>query len=595
MASHFKLHEPVSAAAVQGIPTLPILDDLTESARNTLAQNIVSDFSRWKEARAPLEATWRECWEAYLCDMGSLYAQAEDGAPDRSRVVRPVLYEAVESLHANLLNSLFPAGERFFSVHGKTEADHQKASVIEEFLRTKLQDMCFIERYGRFLKQAIITGNTVAAVPWRRERAKRRQTEPITLFGVTVGHRRVVVDELVANGPSFEVLDMFDFLIDPDAVDFQQAKVIRRLKRPLDALRANPAYGNLEGLTPDGAASPEADSAKAARRQAFGIQEGSLQGSGGREGLVTLLEAWGDFRIDGVVYQNYVCTVAAGSRVIRFEPNPYDCGEKPFVFTTFIPVPNEVYGIGAIEKSLGLQHAINTLTNQKLDVINISINSPFTYLVNDDVFDPNNLVTRPGALIPVKSHDTLKPVQYLNNFTVAFSEIADLKNELQEATGALKYFTGASSGGSERTATEVSALVQGGAQKFSSVINHLEQTSLEPFLQVIFAQAKQFLREPEMLRVARNDGSMEFVRILPDLLRQAQCAFRIDGSQAAVLKGRELEALVTFLKLVNGNDALARQVNVMELYKRIYRRLGFRDEEQIFLPVPGPTTEEERP
>ena len=87
------------------------------------------------QARAALERKWQECWEAYLCDVKSLYAQHEDDTTDRSRITRPVLYEAVEAIHTNLLNALFPGDERFFSVLGKRERDHQNALVIEELIR----------------------------------------------------------------------------------------------------------------------------------------------------------------------------------------------------------------------------------------------------------------------------------------------------------------------------------------------------------------------------------------------------------------------------------------------------------------------------
>lgn len=565
------------------LPTNQLPVGLTEEASKQLAQSVTGDYKRWKQSRNRLETRWKECWEAYLCDPKALYTEMEEFPSDRSHIVRPVLYEAVEAIHANLLNALFPANERFFTVIGKTEANQQNASLIEEFLRNKLEDTGFIEKYALFLKQAIITGNTVAAVPWRKNSQTRQVTQPVQLFGITVGTQKVSQEQVTYHGPDFEVLDMFDFLIDPDAPDFEQAKVIRKVERTLSCLKANPAYSNLENLQT--AYSPSSDSEdqnKKSRRRAFGLDENLPDANERETGKISLLEAWGDFEIGENLYKNYVCVIANHDTVIRFEPNPYDSGMKPFIFTSFIPVPNEIYGIGAIEKSLGLQHAINTLTNQKLDVINLSINSPFTYLINDDVFDPDTLVTRPGALIPVKSHDTLRPIQYLNNYTVAFTEIADLKAEAQEATGALKYFTGGDSS-QQRTATEVSALLQGGTQKFSSFLAHLEHTSLEPFLRITLENAKQFLQKPEHLRVCESDGQISFLKILPDLLQTCDCQFRIDGSRGLLFKDQELKAITSFLRLVETNQALKEQVNWLALYKKVYRRLGFTDESLIFI------------
>ncbi len=574
--------------------TQTLLDVIGEEGQQTLAKSISGDYTRWKQSRSRLESKWRECWEAYLCDPKSLYAELEERQADRSQIVRPVLYEAVEAIHANLLNALFPANERFFSVIGKTEQNHRQAGMIEAFLRSKLEEASFIEKYALFLKQAVITGNTVAAVPWRQTRQTKQVHQPVHLFGVTVGTQKILRETLTYNGPDFETIDMFDFLIDPDATDFEQAKVIRKVDRDLRELKANPAYHNLTHLKLKTQEAQDInDSNKQSRRRAFGLDEPLPTADESME-KVSLLEAWGDFIIGETVYKNHVCVVANQDTVIRFEPNPYESGMKPFIFTTFIPVPNEIYGIGAIEKSLGLQHAINTLTNQKLDVINLSINSPFTYLINDDVFDPDTLITRPGALIPVKSHDTLRPIQYLNNFTVAFTEIADLKAEAQEATGALKYFTGADQE-SSRTATEVSALVQGGTQKFSSFLAHLEHTSLEPFLRMVLENARQFTGKPENLRICEQNGDVSFQKIQPETLKTCDCQFRIDGSRSLLNKEQELKSITAFLRLVESSPALREQVNWLALYKKIYRRLGFNDEGEIFtasaqqaIPSPAP-------
>lgn len=562
---------------------------LSEAAQQTLAQSVVSDYRRWKQARARLEAKWRECWEAYLCDAQAMYTEPEPEQADRSRIVRPVLYEAVETIHAHLLNALFPANERFFTVAGKTEADQKNAGLIEEYIRNKLEDSGFLEKYALFLKQAIITGNTVAAVPWKSVRQPRRVETPVKLFGVTVGYRKEWVDAPIYHGPDFEVLDIFDFLIDPDATDFEQANVIRKVERSMRELRETPVYSNLEQVQASVLMEVD-DSNKLSKKRAFGLDQAqpAKDDLDPKNGKVTLLEAWGDFTVDGVFYPNYVCVVANGKTVIRFEPNPYDCGLKPFIFTGFIPVPNEIYGIGAIEKSLGLQHAINTLTNQKLDVINLSINAPFTYLINDDIFDPESMVTRPGALIPVKNHDTLRPIQYLNNFTVAFDEIADLKAEVQEATGALKYFTGGDSE-TQRTATEVTALIRGGRQKFSSFLSHLEHTSLEPFLKRVFEYARQFAAGAELIRRQGCKGT-EFLKILPDVLKTCECCFRIDGASGQLFREQELKSLTAFLQIAESSAALQGQVDLTALYRKIYRRLGFTDEAEIFRT---PNTEQE--
>ena len=226
------------------------LHSLKPGQRQQLAQRVYTDYQQWKQARSVLENRWRECWEAYLCDTHASvhYTQASEYDNDRSRVSRPVLYEAVEAIHSNLLNAMFPANEQFFTVLGKTEQDHVNARTLEEFLKSKIDESNFFEKYGLFLKQAVITGNTVAAVPWKRKSVTRKKNVPVTLLGITVDVEKTTVEEVVYNGPDFEVLDIFDFLIDPDATDFNNATVIRKIERHLDDIKNNPCYFNVDDL-----------------------------------------------------------------------------------------------------------------------------------------------------------------------------------------------------------------------------------------------------------------------------------------------------------------------------------------------------------
>jgi hypothetical protein len=557
------------------------LASLTSEQQAELVASVSQLYTQWKQGRQVLEQRWKACWQAYLCDQETFYTESEPLSHQRSQIVRPVLYEAVEAIHAHLLNSLFPSGEKFFTVQSQGKESQEKTSLVEAFLQEKLQELGFSEQYALFLKQAIITGNSVAAVPWRQEHSKQAHYETVELLGMPVGQRLTWEDTLSYDGPSFDVIDLFDFLVDPEAKHFNEAMVIRRLERPVHELENNPHYQNIEALKTSLTQRRSEDANRSARRHSFGLQDEPIDNKV-QPDVVELLEAWGDFQLNGEIYPNYVCVVSRTGTLLRFEPNPLVA--KPFVFTTFIPVPNEIYGLGAIEKSLGLQHTINTLTNQKLDVINISINNPFTYLVTDDIFDPETMVTRPGALIPVKSHETLKPINYLNDYTVAFKEIADLKAEVQEATGALKYFTGSTDGLSfqNRTATEVSALVQGGAQKFSSVLNHLEQSSLLPFLNLTLSQAKRYLKQPTALQIQQQNGHSCTETMTPSLLRSIRCNLRISGSQSLINRRQEVDALIAFIRLAQESPELKEQVDLIQLYKRIYRHLGFKDEDRIF-------------
>jgi hypothetical protein len=550
---------------------MPIMNE----ALAGLATRIIETFNTWQQQRSGLLHIWQQCWDAYLCHEEGI----SNSAHQRSRLVRPVLFECVEAIHAHIMTSLFPANEPFFSVNSKASTasvsnasavanNQDPAKTVEQLMRSQLDAMAFREQFALFLKQAIVTGNSIAAIPWVHETQTVRQREPIHLLGVPVGEQVIELEKTIRQGAGFDVLDVADVVSDPSAAQFGDGWIIRRTRRRLSDLKASGLYEHLDGVE-------NWVSSQASKKSSKLL--GQLPNS--ESPMLTVLECWGDLEHDGNHYTNHVCTVIVSpsestggkalGRVIRLAPNPYYHGRKPFIFSSFIPVPNEIYGLSPIEKCLGLQQAINTLTNQKLDVINISINNPFTYLINDDVFDPDTVVTSPGALIPVKSHETLRPIQYLNNYTVAFQEIADLKQEVEESTGAFKLLKGGSQAAemlASRTATEVTAMVEGGAQKLTSILAHFENRVLQPYLDLVLALMRQF-------------ASIDLPQIQA---LSAECCFEITGRSAAISKQQELEGLLSFLKLVQQDADIRKNVNVAQLYRRIYRRLGLSDESGVF-------------
>jgi hypothetical protein len=310
---------------------------------------------------------------------------------------------------------------------------------------------------------------------------------------------------------------------------------------------------------------------------------------------LTLLECWGDFQFNGKTYHNHVATlIKETSTLIRLEPIGYRNGQKPFVIGILTPIPHQLYGLGAVEKSLGLQNAVNLLTNQKLDTLNLTIHPPFTYLIQDDIFDPTHLSTKPGALIPVKDHNTIRPLPMPSgNLTLAYEEIQDLKQEILETTGSLRLMTNtnqASTGGNQ-TATEINAFLQSGERKYSQVLSHLEQTSVEPLLNKVFSHLQQFWNTPETLRLLQPDGSVIFKPVQPKNLKRLKVSFKVNGSRGMLQNKEELNHMLFFIKVLQSLPEIRNSINFEELAKAIYDKIGLSNMKNVFTnPFKQPPT-----
>ena len=349
------------------------LADLDPIEQENLAAYILSCYTEWQQKRMNLESVWKECWDAYL-GRTSLFSQDEntlEDYSDRSNVNRPVIFEAVETIQSNLLNTLFPNSGRFFSVVSNSDNKSSQLKIMERFLKDKLEQKKFTDKYALFLKQAIITGNSVAAAIWSEEKNKTVDYRPIEILGHPVSTEKVTLEKTLYEGPDFDLIDIFDFYVDPEATDFESATVIHRVEREMPELENSQIYSNLDLLEQ---AKNKIDKYSFSKANKTDYLEAEVQSYSVKDYSVEkfrLLEVWGDFTVSDKVYENYVCTLSESGVILRFEPNPYDHGKKPFVFSSLIPLPNQIYGLGVVQQSLGLQHTINTLTNQKLDVMNV--------------------------------------------------------------------------------------------------------------------------------------------------------------------------------------------------------------------------------
>ena len=101
---------------------------------------------------------------------------------------RPLIYQSIEALHANLMSNLFPPSGNFFNVIGETEADHQQAKPLEDIMKTKLETARFQEAFSLYLKQLLVCGTSILSVPWKKETQLQETWQPIKNFGMTIGY-----------------------------------------------------------------------------------------------------------------------------------------------------------------------------------------------------------------------------------------------------------------------------------------------------------------------------------------------------------------------------------------------------------------------
>lgn len=545
--------------------------NLTPEEAKELSSIIVGKFQSLKNARSQKEQKWQECIKAFL-------SQHEHNQNDerkwRSKIYVPLSYEAATNIYSNIKRMLFPTDSSFFTVEGRTESASSSANTIKSYLLYQLDEMNFITKFGAFLKQMVIIGNTAAAIYWKKVKRKGKEKTSIPIFdenGLQVNTEEVEieVDKVIYDAPEFETINMLDIVFDTSSTNWEEGMTIHRTYRPLEQILNNQVYKNTDGLK--AISEIEDNQFKADCSKALEMNDPLKD----QKGLVKLYSAYGDFKVGNDIYYDYIAVIANDENLIRFEPNPYP--SKPFIFSTYESIPNELYGIGAIEPGLGIQYLVNTFSNQKSDVMSLIINGMWAY-VDDGIIDPEEIVAKPGALIAMKDPNNIRPLHPDTSVMLSYNEISQLKAEFQEVTGATKYFTGGPNIDFKKTATEVSTLKEAGIVRFSEVIQNIEENALKRIIKLVFVYNTIF-----------NSSLKQIVSALPGLenidkdMLINDLNFRVIGANSSISRDIRVNKLLEFIKMVGSSQALASQIDMIELIKALYRELGFKNEANIFI------------
>lgn len=530
---------------------MPIEKDISEDKRTKIKDYIVETWKDWKKARQEKEQDWDECIKHYLCYVDLSKFQ---GWEWRSKVSRPISQEIGDSIKAQIKTALFPDNEDFFEVQGLDDIGYNFKHLVKERMQQILFQMRFTRRFDPFLMQLVTIGNSHAQLPWTTEVAYRKtwqtgqvRTKPVVTW----------------DGPKFETNDMFNVVFDPRETEYNQhtPRIIRRVvNRNYLKLNAD-LYELDDDLLKERPPLEESDHTKDERRRIFGWGDSHIE----RKEDVELLIHTGDVFVDDEAFIDKIFIIANRKKLIRGEEIVEFCG-PPLIYANYSQMVNEMLGRGPLEPVRGLQRLCDTFTNQKSDIINLILGGFFVY--SEELLDPENLMLRPYGMVGA-SGDVTKAIASLApsaNPTLAFSEIADLKAEMEQSSAASRNRQGVFNTG-RRTATEAIQANSGGATRFNDVIINIGEMAVEPALNMILAMDFQM-----------NYGN-EY--LLPRMAWEGSYRVHFYGARASAMREIELQLFAQFTDIVTRNPMFVEFINPPEFVKEWAKLLKVKNEKLI--------------
>jgi hypothetical protein len=518
-----------------------------------------SKLNDMKNSRIEVEETWVESWAQYLAThaaQNELRAQqiksvGNVGTDWRHKIDRGKAFEIVETIHAYLMGALFP-NENWFDIEPRNPSDTDLLRVLRKFLRDELKDLEFDIKFDDFVRQLIITGNSCLFFPWDDD------------------------DDAV----EIELVNVFDFWLDAAGKDPSDTNVVRRVMMTraevMEKTKSDefPLTDEYEVLKVHGTRSYNKFDKV---RQFQGLQ--SVERNSVDE-FCEIYEYWGCIIIDGCEYEDVVVTFA-DNLLLNIQPNLYKSG-TPMIYCNFIPVVDMVYGIGALQSSLGMIHVLNILTNQRLDGIELTT-SPMWTKKPSSTLDAEDLYAEPGRVLEVEDHDDVRPIPPSQwNIQTSYEEANYMESSIDKnaATGPL-IGAGMGRSGERVTAAEIAAVREAGGNRLSGIHRRLEKRGLTKAIDKIFNIYRQYKSKAAIVRYAGDEaGKFDYARIT----RSDLVEVRVDakGSDHVIEKRKALQDIYDFLGAVNQDSEMATLIDKEAVLRRVMRHLPF-DDPQEFL------------
>lgn len=583
------------------------VDSLDLNERGRLAQMISNRFSRATSEIKELIEDSKEGWDFYLKNHPQLpqlpvrkEAKLSMDQRNHKGLRLGLIPRSIDSVMSVLHNSLFPADERFFRGTPKNDVALRYQELLETYLAEAFAEDNTTEEFRKMLLTMCIDPAACIAVPWKQKKRKKVVYEPptIQMGGIKIPlpvlglKKKVVKDYVEWEGTKAECLDFNDFRVDPSAKCMDESWFIRRWYEPTWKVKRD--Y-NLKEVKPyHSIGELESDPDGNQKRESSGLNlpiPFESEPDGKEEAL--LMVCYDTFVIDGEVYENHVAVTLNGQELIWFGENPYMHGRIPYIVTSLLPIPNQVYGLSLIKHAIPSAAVVDTVVDKILKIANLAAQPIFEVDMTEPSLRKTTKIVA-GMTIPTKRPNAIRQVPVsITNLSILETIIEKAEANIREVTGASPVFTGEdfNSQPANITAFQVDQHVQGANSRFQAIMKNFCNSVLEPFLFISMENMKQFKEKTEY--VAVGDDTRE---LTPDLIRQMDFKWIITSANASNTRGKRLANLRSLLMEVmpplvqNGIVQLSPEPLVADqrvLLRDLLVLGGIPNADEIIKPVPA--------
>lgn len=465
--------------------------------------------------------------------------------------IQPKLVRRQAEWRYPALSEPFLNSEKIFQVNPRTFEDLDAAKQNEILLNyqfdVKLNKVKFIDDYVRTV---VDEGSCIVQVGWERLTTKEKQVVPVysyypaedeealailnqalelkqknpreynenineaikasidysqqnggePVLAHQVGEQEVLVDKVIENRPTVEILNTLNVYVDPTCNgDLDKALfIIKSFETNQAECKKAGIYKNLDKVNWAGN-NPNSDG------DHYTSADENFNEDLIRKKVVAY-EYWGFYDINGTGSLTPIVATWIGSVMIRMEENPFPDGKLPFVIVQYLPVRNSVYGEPDCELLEENQQIMGAITRGLVDILGRSANAQQGFAKG--MLDPLNKRRFENGedyeFNPNLSPQTGYIEHTFNELPQSVLAYVQMLNADAEALTGVKSFSGGMSGDAYgQVAAGIQGAIDAATKRETAILRRLAYGVSEIGNKIIAMNAI-FLSEEEVIRVTNK-------------------------------------------------------------------------------------------
>lgn len=563
---------------------------LNETKEREIVDDIVKRYSSLHEARQKqIDETNMLRDEIY-----QRKSFVEDPETGYKKFVLPELTELAQSFKAHLYENVYKTPESMFDCQGEDEESQSNAATQKSMLVNAFTKMNFQQEMEKMTDCIVESGEAVIFVGWEKRVKKVRRKK--TVFEqlqdrITTGFEAIFGDSALAsvkfqqlkekqsnyieyekpvyNGAVVKTLDNLEFVFDPfKSEDFENSDMMYRSFKTYDEIINNRNF-KLSTRAKEELKNIDDDM----NRQEHEVKKDGDKDKG-KNGLIELIEYWGNIKIDDKVIRNYLIVVANKNHIIRFEPNPYL--HKPFVYGNIIEDPDTRRGVSPLRVAKSLNDISSEILSKQVYCLDLQTNP--VWLSPKKMLD-KDVKVRAGKVIEYNSDElsktNLRPekLDFSGAFT-GFDFISYFKSLIERATGIFKNMAGAEET-RMKTATETQAIVSGQSARQNQITDKIYSRIIIPIIEkVADTIANEQFGTEKIYQYDKSQNKGENIEV-NDITRNGNYRYIYSDSKVNAERTIRFKDNLTMIKEFLQDPEISKKVDKVELFKMALEQADF--------------------